>query len=505
MNVMLTTSDLKQIKKIGISEEQIEWQLSVFQKGPAYIKLQREALSGDGIQLIDDKEADRLIQLYDKQAGLSKIKFVPASGAATRMFKNLYDYLDAARKRKPSWNSFLETFFTEITKYAFYDLLKSGLTTKKLDIHKLILEKKYESVLEYLLMPSGLNYGSLPKGLLKFHRYGNHARTPFEEHIAEAAMYAVTDGQPVQLHFTVSAEHMEGFTKLLTELLPSFEKRFDLNFNIHFSIQKTSTDTLAVDMHNDPFRNDDGSMLFRPGGHGSLIDNLNDLDADLIFIKNIDNVVPERLITQTVRYKKVLAGKLFETQQKIVKILHELEFQTPSLERIKQIVHFVRTGLCYEMSKKTNPDSIPRLKSILNRPLRVCGVVKNVGEPGGGPFWAPNASGDISLQIVESSQVNHADLSQVEIFARATHFNPVDLVCGPRDVEGNKFDLRKYVDKNTCFISQKSKDGKELKALELPGLWNGAMSDWLTLFVEVPIETFNPVKTVNDLLRPQHQ
>jgi hypothetical protein len=356
-----------------------------------------------------------------------------------------------------------------------------------------------------MLSDTGLNYGSLPKGLLKFHRYGSEVRTPFEEHIAEVALYAATPGKSICLHFTVSEEHLVGFRKLLKDALPAVESRFRAKFEVNFSLQKPSTDTLAVDMQNDPFRNEDGSLLFRPGGHGALIDNLNELNSDLIFIKNIDNVVPEKLIAPTIRYKKVLAGKLIETREKIFSILRELEISKPSAERLNQIVKFVRTELYYEPSNKTSPHSLSRLRSILNRPIRVCGVVKNTGEPGGGPFWAPNASGDVSLQIIESSQVNHSDPSQVEIFARATHFNPVDLVCSPKTYQGYKFDLAGFVDKDTCFLSYKSKDGRELKALELPGLWNGAMSDWITLFIEVPIETFNPVKTVNDLLRPQHQ
>jgi hypothetical protein len=258
-------------------------------------------------------------------------------------------------------------------------------------------------------------------------------------------------------------------------------------------------------MQNDPFRNHDGSILFRPGGHGALIDNLNKLDADLIFIKNIDNVVPEKGISTTVRYKKILAGKLLEIRHKIFSILRELDTSAPSPLRYSQIVDFIRTELCYELTGFRKHPSVELIKEILNRPVRVCGMVKNLGEPGGGPFWAPNTTGDYSLQIIESSQVNHSDPSQVEIFSRATHFSPVDLVCSPRSYKGEKFDLTKYIDRDTCFISYKSKDGMELKALELPGLWNGAMADWLTLFVEVPLETFNPVKTVNDLLRPQHQ
>jgi hypothetical protein len=505
MSTMFTTADLKQMKNAGITPEQIDWQLSVFQKGPSFIKLIREATPGDGIQSVVDHEADRLMKLYDQKKELKKTKFVPASGAATRMFKSLFDYLQSLQKGKPAWNQYLETFFEDIRNFAFYDSLKLLLSRKKLDLDTLIAQKKYEMVLRFLLSESGMNYGMLPKGMLTFHRYENGARTAFEEHLTEAALYAVTPGQPVNLHFTVSSEHMQGFNKLLKEKIKSYEKKFGVKYDITFSIQKPSTDTLAVDKQNDPFRNNDGSLVFRPGGHGALIDNLNELDFDIIFIKNIDNVVPEKELAATVRYKKVLAGKLLEIQQKVFEILTELEDCKLTEARMEEIIHFIRNKLNYEMTHFSTYEAVQQLRKILDRPLRVCGVVKNTGEPGGGPFWAPNTHGDISLQIIESSQVNHSDPLQVQIFSRATHFNPVDLVCSPRTYRGGKFDLTKYIDRNTCFISFKSKEGRELKALELPGLWNGAMADWLTLFVEVPMETFNPVKTVNDLLRPQHQ
>ncbi len=502
---MLTSEDIKQIEKHGINREKIDWQQSVFERGPVYIQLNREASPGDGILIIGDKEAERLIRYYDEHNAKTKIKFVPASGAATRMFKALYDYLESVKKGKTELNPALETFFLQIKNFAFFDLLRFALNAKHFDVDQLIDKGSHSLILQTLLFEPGLNYGSLPKGLLKFHKYVNKSRTPFEEHLAEAALYASSPGRPVKLHFTVSPEHLPSFKKLLEESVNDMREKYHVQFDVSFSVQKPSTDTMAVDMQNKPFRNDDGSVMFRPAGHGALIDNLNELDADLIFIKNIDNVVPEHNIQPTVQYKKVLAGKLIEVQQKVFEILNELENPLVTPARVDEIYKFVRSELFYESNTATGARSVQMLRQILNRPIRVCGVVKNLGEPGGGPFWAPNTLGDITLQIIESSQVDHDNTIQAERFLRATHFNPVDLVCSPKTYKGEKFNLANYIDKNTCFISYKSKDGKELKALELPGLWNGAMADWLTLFVEVPIETFNPVKTVNDLLRPQHQ
>jgi hypothetical protein len=502
---MLTNTDLKQIEKLGISRETIDWQLSVFKKGPIYIQLDREAKPGDGILRMDDNETAKLIRLYDMHGSKSKIKFVPASGAATRMFKTLFDYLESAKKGKKELNSFLDTFFKQISHFAFFEELNSALKKKKLDMDKLLLGKHHDEIVKTILFKDGLNYGSLPKGLLKFHKYKEKPRTPFEEHLVEAALYALSPGKLAKLHFTVSPEHLPDFKKLLEESVDGLKQKFDVQFDVSFSVQQPSTDTMAVDMQDDPIRNVDGSILFRPGGHGALIDNLNALDADLVFIKNIDNVVPESNIQPTVRYKKVLAGKLIEIQEKVFGILKEIDSSVPAPARLHEMFTFVNKELCYELSQKDKEENVGLLRKILNRPIRVCGVVKNQGEPGGGPFWAPNTTGDTTLQIIESSQVNHDNAVQAEKFLKATHFNPVDLVCSPKTYKGEKFNLTDYIDKNTCFISYKSKDGKELKALELPGLWNGAMADWLTLFVEVPMETFNPVKTVNDLLRPQHQ
>jgi hypothetical protein len=500
---MITSNDLKQFQELGIQQQVIDWQIQVFEKGTIFTQLEREAKPGDGIICPDSKETERLIRLYDTYSDLSKIKFIPASGAATRMFKSLYDFLETEGKDKTELNYSLTTFFNNIENFAFYDILKNALSNKGLDIGELLRKKDYTEILNTLLFEGGLNYGLLPKGLLLFHRYNNKSRTPFEEHIIEAGLYAISNEKLAKLHFTVSPEHYQGFKTLLDRSLKEIEDRFQIKFEVSFSVQKKSTDTMAVDMKNQPFRDEEGKVLFRPGGHGALIDNLNQLEADLIFIKNIDNVVPENKIQPTVRYKKLLAGKLIETRKRVYDLLFELDSSTPDQQRLNEMYEFVRNELQYQLSSNTKTPH--HLREILNRPIRVCGVVKNLGEPGGGPFWAPNSKGDITLQIIESSQVDINNKEQSEIFGKATHFNPVDLVCSSKSYKGDKFDLTQYIDKNTCFISYKSKDGKELKALELPGLWNGAMADWLTLFVEVPIETFNPVKTVNDLLRSQHQ
>ncbi len=353
----------------------------------------------------------------------------------------------------------------------------------------------------------GLNYGQLPKGLLLFHAYADGARTPMEEHLVEAALYAASNDE-ANVHFTVSHEHLPLFRKKVEDCIAKYEAKYDIKINVSFSEQKPSTDTIAVNTDNTPFRNDDGSLLFRPGGHGALIENLNDIDADVVFIKNIDNVVPDRLKGDTVLYKNVLAGVLVENQKRAFEYLELLDSGNYNHKDLEEIIRFVQRDLCCrraDIKELEDAELVSYLRSKLNRPMRVCGVVKNIGEPGGGPFLAYNQDGTVSLQILESSQIDKSNPEYVKMFTEGTHFNPVDLVCATRDYKGNHFHLPDYVDHNTGFISSKSKGGRELKALELPGLWNGAMSDWNTIFVEVPLDTFNPVKTVNDLLRPQHQ
>ncbi len=362
--------------------------------------------------------------------------------------------------------------------------------------------------MEYLLEDKGLGYGKLPKGLLKFHHYDSANRVALEEHLVEAAKYGTSKNGKAIVHFTVSPEHMEKFAEQVHKVKAKYENEFKVTYDISFSVQKSSTDMIAVDMENEPFREKDGSLLFRPGGHGALIENLNDLNANLIFIKNIDNVVPDRLKKTTTVYKKAIGGLLLKLQSEAFELLKGLDKRNDP-ELIKRVAEFAKTELNIKIPQDFEGLNLNDKKSFLhrhlNRPIRICGMVKNEGEPGGGPFWVKNSKGEVSLQVVESSQVNSNDDAQMEILKSSTHFNPVDLVCGIKNYNGESFDLHKFIDPETGFISIKSKDGKNLKAQELPGLWNGAMADWITIFVEVPVITFNPVKTVNDLLRPQHQ
>ena len=489
---MLTPQDIRQIEEHGLSPEQIERQMERCRTGFPYLNLARAAVAGDGIVRMDASEAERCRALYRSRRDERRIvKFVPASGAATRMFKSLFGYLETGQAG-PEVREVIE----RINRFAFAD-----------ELHRLTGGSSSPRRLIEGIVRDGLGYGRLPKALILFHKYPEGARTPLEEHLAEGAMYAAGKSGKVNVHFTVSAEHRELFKKLVEEKAGEFAKRYGVDYNITFSEQKPSTDTIAADMDNQPFR-DNGKLLFRPGGHGALIENLNDLDADVIFIKNIDNVVPDKLKADTVTYKKLIAGVLVTLQKQAFEYLELLDSGKYTHEQMMEMLQFLQKKLfCKNPETKDLEDSVLAiyLKNKLNRPMRVCGMVKNVGEPGGGPFLAYNSDGTISLQILESSQIDMNDPQKKEMFEKGTHFNPVDLVCAVRDYKGHKFDLVKYVDKATGFISYKSKNGKELKALELPGLWNGAMSDWSTVFVEVPLSTFNPVKTVNDLLREQHQ
>ena len=506
---MLTQEDRELLAKKGISEEKIADQLASFVKGFPYLKLSAAAsVANGGIMLADEAAQKQYLAAWDayKEGDKKVVKFVPASGAASRMFKNMFEFLGADYDVPTT--DFEKKFFDRIHDFAFYnDLNASCLNATGKEIDKLILEKNYKVIVSHLLEAVGLNYGQLPKGLLKFHKYEDGVRTPLEEHLVEGALYAAGKSGEVNVHFTVSTEHRELFKKLVDEKAAEYSAKYGVKYNISFSEQKPSTDTLAADMENKPFRVD-GKLLFRPGGHGALIENLNDLDADIVFIKNIDNVVPDRLKGETVTYKKLLAGVLVSLQAKAFEYLKLLDTGKYTTEQLQEIIHFVQNELrCKneEIKKLEDAELVIYLRKKLNRPMRVCGMVKNVGEPGGGPFLAYNPDGTVSLQILESSQIDMKDPEKKAMFEKGTHFNPVDLVCAVRDYKGNKFNLLEHVDKATGFISYKSKGGKDLKALELPGLWNGSMSDWNTVFVEVPLGTFNPVKTVNDLLREQHQ
>lgn len=476
---MFTEKDLQQIARHGLTPEAVERQIENFRRGFPFLKVVRAASPGDGVRLVDAVRADEAVARYERAAGLRVVKFVPASGAATRMFKELFEFVNDHKRGKG-----IDTLLENIEKFAFWPELKAVLP-----------EGADDRATVSAIVGEGLDYGRKPKGLVTFHAYPEGARKAVEEHLVEGAEYAAAGGV-ARIHFTVSPEHRAGFEALLAEKVPVYEKRFGIRYDISFSVQKPSTDTIAVTPENEPFRQDDGTLLFRPAGHGALIENLSEIDADLIFIKNIDNVTTDARRGDTIRYKKVLAGILLDLQERAFECLRALEVGGAELA---PIAAFIENELCVKLPERYDT---ALLRAVLDRPIRVCGMVRNEGEPGGGPFWVSNPDGTESLQIAESSQIAPDDLP---LMRSATHFNPVDLVCGVRNSRGAKFDLRDYTDPSTGFISSKSAGGRELRAQELPGLWNGAMARWNTVFVDVPITTFSPVKVVQDLLRPQHQ
>lgn len=505
---MLSPKDLEQIERKGISEQQIEKQLEEFKTGFPFLKLDAAASIGNGIIATSAEDVKRYTEAWNayKAEGKKIVKFVPASGAASRMFKNMFAFLTADYDVPTT--DFEKTFFDNVVKFAFYPALNAMCEKNEgKNIEALMGEGNYKAVVANLLEAKGLNYGQLPKGLLLFHSYEDGTRTPLEEHLVEGALYADSKGM-VHIHYTVSPEHRALFEKKVADTKEKYEKAYNVKYDITFSEQKPSTDTIAVNPDDTPFRNADDSLLFRPGGHGALIENLNEIPADVVFIKNIDNVVPDRLKADTVTYKQVIAGVLVSLQEKAFEYLRQLDEGTYNHEKLEEMIRFVQRDLCcrkHDIKELEDAELVIYLRSKLNRPMRVCGVVKNVGEPGGGPFLTYNQDGTVSLQILESSQIDKSNTEYMKMFTEGTHFNPVDLVCAVKNYKGEKFNLPDYVDRTTGFISSKSKNGKDLKALELPGLWNGAMSNWNTVFVEVPLSTFNPVKTVNDLLREQHQ
>ncbi|MDD7257230.1 MAG: DUF4301 family protein [Prevotellaceae bacterium] len=506
--MLLSQQDRDQMGRKGITENNILAQLEDFRTGFPFLKIEAAAGINHGIMVPEESERKQLIERWNeyKAQGKKIVKFVPASGAASRMFKDMFAFLSADAD-VPS-TEFEKTFFNSMERFAFYDALDAECRKNEgRGISQLLANGNYKAVVANMLEEKGLGYGRLPKGMLLFHSYPEGARTPMEEHLVEGALYAGSRGE-VNVHFTVSHEHLAYFEQKVAEKRDQLEQKYGMKYNISFSVQKPSTDTIAVNPDNTLFRNEDGTLLFRPGGHGALIQNLNDIDADIIFIKNIDNVIPDRLKAETVEYKQLLAGVLVTLQKQAFKYLEMMENEKYNRLQINDIADFVEQKLfCKKQDLELLSDEqlATYLKKKLNRPMRVCGVVKNVGEPGGGPFLVHNTDGTVSLQILESSQIDKNNKEYLKMFAEGTHFNPVDLVCATKDYKGNTFNLPDFIDKSTGFISSKSKNGKELKALELPGLWNGAMSRWNTVFVEVPLSTFNPVKTVNDLLREQHQ
>lgn len=507
---MLTKDDMAQLGQRGVSEETLMTQVERFKTGFPYLKIYDSARPGEGITVLTPQEEAEAVARWDKYLadGGDVCKFVPASGAASRMFKSLFSFVDGDKDTAPE-GSDVDNLLRNIHDVAFFGQLDEQLrkTHSGKGVDELLAEGAQKEVVKGIIGPEGLDYGNLPKGLLTFHKSGDDTRTPVEEQLVEGAQSARQADGSVNMHLTVSPSHREAFARKLAEAVPAIEARMGVKIFVSMSEQKASTDTVAVNEDNSLFR-EDGRLVFRPGGHGALIQNLNELDSTVVFIKNIDNVVPDNRRESTLLYKKVIAGYLIELHDKVTAFIDLIDSRQYSEAELEGIVAFMRECFSFdspELSTLKGEDLATYLRVKLDRPMRVCGMVRNEGEPGGGPYVTYNADGSRSLQILESTQIDLSKTENREMMAKATHFNPVDLVCYVKDHEGRKYDLPAYVDAETVFISSKSLHGRSLKALELPGLWNGAMSDWLTAFVEVPISTFNPVKTVNDLLRPQHQ
>ena len=508
----ISNYDQPQLEKKGISRDKVLDQIETFKEGIPFVKLEKAATVDGGISKFTAAEENELIAKFESERQrLSLLKFVPASGAASRMFKALYNFLEAydpsnesmATYVKRTHDTDLKIFSERLTDFPFYKMVQAKIagqaSSKDEEIYLFVKQ---------LLSEKGLNYGFYPKGLLPFHNYGEFAATPFEEHLKEAALYSKTD-DTANLHFTISQQHGEMFNAEFSKIKERVSMETGSSFNVSYSYQKPSTDTIAVDMENQPFRNLDGSLLFRPGGHGALIENLNEQNADIVFIKNIDNVVIQKNLNKVSDSKKVLAGLLLTIQEKAFQyasLLATGEVAEGMMVEIKGFLEQYLNSRFLDIYYSFNQEEqIAVLMDKISRPIRICGMVKNEGEPGGGPFWVLDAHGHSSLQIIESAQIDMNDVDQVHILKNSTHFNPVDLVCGIKDYSGKKFDLMNFIDYKQGFITEKTKDGKALKALELPGLWNGAMAFWNTIFVEVPLVTFNPVKKVNDLLKESHQ
>ncbi len=506
--------DFVQIYQKGIHLDSIKEHFQLFKNGIAKAILVKPASINDGILKLNENQFQDFAYYFDaEKESLKLIKFVPASGAASRMFKFLNEFLNEFQIENESINSYinkknstsLTVFLAGIDKFPFYDTINTIVKELHPDYGSLSSDEKYYLFIKMLLEVENFNFSNKPKAILPFHKYATHTATPIEEHLKECALYASSKGESY-LHFTISEIHKSQFEKIIENEIKKVENKFDTKINIEFSFQNASTDTLAVSLDNSPFRNEFGKLVFRPAGHGALLNNLNLIDADVIFIKNIDNVIQNHIETITL-YKKALGGILLDKQKKIFKILRHIHSYKES--ELSELILFLQKELnitiIEDFYKYTVENKIMHIQNILNRPIRVCGMVINEGEPGGGPFWVQDNKGNVSLQIVESSQIDLQNSIQEGIFSKSTHFNPVDIVCSIKDFNGDKFDLNQFVDHQSGFIVSKNKSGKDIKAYELPGLWNGAMAKWITIFVEIPLITFNPVKTVNDLLKPPHQ
>lgn len=514
--IMYSKTDIKYLKSKNISQEEVDKQLSSFENGFEYIKLVSPATTRNGIIKFNDKDIENLISLYDEAVKkLDVIKFVPASGSATRMFKTLFEFLNTYDGKEDSFlniikdkkNDSINNFFNSISEFPFYGKLSGKIWQNGESIDLMIKKKRFKDIIEYLLTEKGLNYGATPKGLIDFHIYSESLRTAFDEQIEEAIRLCY-NGKKTNIHFTVSEEHLDDFKNRLDKLNKGSNKLKEAKVNVTFSLQKNATDTISVDTNGEIVRDNEGNILLRPGGHGALIHNLNELKEHIIFIKNIDNILPDRGKEISVKYKKIIAGHLIKTRILISRHIKQLISSNVTDKDIQSAKRFIsKLGIKFENypNFKNLKAEGKYLKDILNRPIRVCGMVENKGEPGGGPFWAISKDGNQRLMIVESAQVNKSDSQQNKIFEKSTHFNPVDIACCIEDYKGRKFNLKEFIDETQGFISEKSYLGKEIKCLELPGLWNGAMANWITIFVEVPEDTFAPVKTVFDLLRFEHK
>lgn len=504
-------------KSLYLPVERILEQVETFERGIPFVKLNRPCMVGDGLKVVPKEEHQHYIDLYNEAVkNISIIKFVPASGAATRMFKKQHAVLVSDKKidfdelvnkansgDEDSKAALL--FLDNIEKFAFYDDLKEALTK---DGKNSRVKENISDLLSYTLSDPGLNYSNLPKGCIKFHFYEDGSRTAFEEHLVEALNYSKNKSCVAQVHFTISPEHSEKVKSIINSVLEKFLKKGE-EVQVSYSYQKPSTNTIAVDINNYPFRDSKGKLLFRPAGHGALLENLNDIDADIIIIKNIDNVVQDHFKEETYNHKKILTGYLYGLQKKIHTYLSRLENHEIDGDLLDEILIFIKSELEMEVDAgfklMSNPDKRKHFFELLNRPVRVCGMVKKEKHSGGGPFWIYEGDEKIVKQVVETTQIDLNDEDQEAIFNSARYFSPVDFICGVKDYKDAKFNLLNFSNPDTGFISTKSKDGKELKALELPGLWNGGMYDWISVFIEVPKITFSPVKEVNDLLKPEHQ
>ena len=502
---MFDKEDIRSIEERGSSVKEVEAQVERFKKGFPWMDIVGPATPERGIKVMSESEADEAVAYCESAHVDGKCKFVPASGAASRMFKDIFAGLSALEEgNDPGADSPVGKLAARIRDFAFYTDEMFGEPVDDAAYRRDVAEK--------VLTGKGLGYGSKPKGVIRFHRYADgECRTAFAEHLVEAQDYMRNADGSANVVFTISPEFQPLFEAALAEVKNAYEKKYGVKYNISFTFQKKSTDTIAVDLKNKPFRTETGSLLFRPAGHGALIYNLDALSDELVSIKNIDNVSNDRFLGTTARYKKVLMGKCLKLRDVIFGYLDRLDdivdVKSDACSMLcDEIESFLDSELCIQLPLAHSAEErVQVLRSKLNRPIRVCGMVRNQGEPGGGPFIISGKDGSSNLQILESVQINMGDENSREILSRATHFNPVDLVCCIHDYKGNKFNLLDYVDHDAGFISSKSYQGRELKALELPGLWNGSMSDWNTYFVEVPLETFNPVKVVLDLLRPAHQ